>query len=224
MSQRNRQRLISGVALAVFYLFAYQMGAFGGTISGCNVCAVQAAPLVRAAAFTYQAPIVGGYYMPAEALQQRAAAQMQMEASAELAEFQAFQRFRQYESWRAQQPQSPPATEPPAEPPASVTEPPTAPGAGPLPPPTDPGEPGAWGGQYPTLMAKCSKCHSGADPDGGFILDGTEDLKSPHLDGKRNRIMAEIVNDRMPRKAGTTECVPLTPEEMGAVIAELWLE
>lgn len=203
-----RQRIVSGVALAAFYLFAWQIGAFGSPISYSQG--------VRAAAFTYQSPaIVGGYYMPAEALQQRAAAQLAMEASPDLEAFQQFQRFRAYEAWQAQQQ--------PAE--AKPVEQPTAPATatGPLPPPA-PNEPGAWGAKYPTLMAKCSKCHSGADPDGGFILDGTADLQSPHLGDKRDAIMREITNDRMPRKAGTDECVPLTPDEMGAVIAELWLE
>lgn len=223
-----RQRIFSGVALAAFYLFAWQIGAFGGQITGCNSC-------IRAAAFTYQQPlpIVGGYYMPAEALQQRAAAQLQMESSPDLAAFRDFQRFRQYEQWQAgqQQEQQPegwelPAqvAEPPAQPPTELpAQPPLPPGAGPLPPPA-PGEPSAWAARMPTLMAKCSKCHSGAEPDGGFILDGTGDIQSPHLAAKRDAIMAAIVNNRMPRKPGTEECAPLSDEEMGAVIAELWLE
>lgn len=222
-----RQRIISGVALAAFYLFAWQIGAFGGQIHGCNSC-------VRAAAFTYQAPlqIVGGYYMPAEALQQRAAAQLQMESSPDLAAFRDFQRFRQYEAWQAGKAGA--ETEPPTAqlensgqqsyPPAEATPPPAAPpGAGPLPPPA-PADPGAWGDRYPTLMAKCSKCHSGAEPDGNFILDGTADIQGQHLAEKRDKIMREIVNSRMPRKAGSDECVPLSDQEMGAVVAELWLE
>lgn len=219
MSNANRQRAISAVALGGFFFFAWSMGAFGGQI----VCQQ---PL-RAAAFTYQQPIVGGYYMPAEALQQRAAAQLQMESSPDLAAFRDFQRFRAYEAWAAQQQgQDANDSATPTEPPAAVTDapPPTAPeGGGPLPPPA-PAEPGAWGAQYPMLMAKCSKCHSGADPDGGFVLDGTADLKSELLAPKRDAIMREIVNRRMPRKAGTEECIPLSPEEMGAVIAELWRE
>lgn len=216
-----RQRIISAVSLAVFYFYAWGIGAFGGPI----VCQQ---PL-RAAAFTYQQPIVGGYYMPAEALQQRAAAQLQMESSPDLAAFRDFQRFRAYEAWQAEQSGELPAQELPAQPaqgvPAPVTDTqPTAPeGGGPLPPPA-PAEPGAWGAQYPMLMAKCSKCHSGAEPDGGFILDGTADLKSEHSVNTRDRIMREVLNRRMPRKPGTDECVPLTPEEMGAVVAELWIE
>lgn len=233
MSRANRQRVVSAVALVGFYLFAYQIGAFGGQIHGCNSC-------IRAAAFTYQPPalqIIGGMYQPAAALQQQAAAQLQMEASPDLAAFRDFQRFRQYEAWTAQQvtgnvdaastPTEPPAqvAQPPAQAPAELpAQPPAAPpGAGPLPPPVPEG-PGAWGARYPTLMAKCSKCHSGAEPDGGFILDGTGDIQGPHLAAKRDAIMREIVNNRMPRKAGTDECAPLSDEEMGAVIAELWLE
>lgn len=226
MSNANRQRAISAVALGGFFFFAWSMGAFGGPI----VCQQ---PL-QAAAFTYQQPIVGGFYMPAEALQQRAAAQLQMESSPDLAAFRDFQRFRAYEAWQAAQAgelpaQELPAQELPAQPaqgvPAPATDtPPTAPeGGGPNPPPA-PAEPGAWGAQYPVLMAKCSKCHSGADPDGQFILDGTADVKSEYFAPKRDAIMREIINRRMPRKPGTDECVPLTPEEMGAVVAELWRE
>lgn len=220
MSNANRQRAISAVALGGFFFFAWSMGAFGGQI----VCQQ---PL-QAAAFTYQQQIAGGFYMPAEALQQRAAAQLQMESSPDLAAFRDFQRFRAYEAWAAQSESnsvSDSVTPPETEPMAPVTDtPPTAPeGGGPLPPPA-PAEPGAWGAQYPVLMAKCSKCHSGADPDGQFILDGTADVKSEYFAPKRDAIMREIINRRMPRKAGTDECVPLTPEEMGAVVAELWRE
>lgn len=231
MSQDNRQRGFSAIALAGFFFFAWSIGAFGSPI----VCTQP----IRAAAFTYQQPIIGGYYMPAEALQQRAAAQLQMEASPDLAAFQQFQRFRQYENWAAQReskdvngaltspPTEVPRTGVPVDPAtwAQMRQPPPAApsGAGPLPPPA-PTEPSPWGAKYPTLMAKCSKCHSGADPDGGFILDGTGDLQSPHLAGKRDAIMREITNERMPRKPGTDQCEPLSPEEIGAVIAELWLE
>lgn len=204
-----RQRAISGLALAGFYLFAWQIGAFGAPIFFSQP--------MRASAFTYQQPIAGGFYMPAAALQERAAAQMAMEASPDLEAFRQFQRFRAYEAWQAQQPE-------PAEQPQQLAQPPAPAGsAGPLPPP-GPAGPSAWGDRYPTLMAKCSKCHGGADPDGGFVLDGTGDLQSPHLAGKRDAIMDAIVNNRMPRKAGTDECEPLTPDELGAVVGELWLK
>lgn len=224
MSRSNWQRLRIAGYLAAFHLFAFSIGAYGGQIYSARQ--VVCAPLVKAAAFTYQQPIVGGYYMPAEALQQRAAQQFAMEASPDLADFQAYQQFRQFEAWKAgQQPAAQPEnssmsyshTEPATEPPAAPSA------AGELPPPA-PSNQYPFAAKFPLIVAKCATCHGGINPDAGLFLDGQIDLQSPHLDGRRNEIMDAIVNNRMPRKAGTDECVPLSGSEIGEIVAELWLK
>lgn len=218
MSRNSWERVRIAGYLAAFYAYAYGVGAFGGQI--CVPCARQVvvAPVVKTAAFVHQQQIVGGYYMPAEALQQRAAQQFAMEASPDLADFQAYQQFRAFEAWKAGQQQ---AAQPES---SSMSYSHTAPATkGPLPPPP-PAKDYPFAAKFPLIVAKCATCHGGSDPDAGLFLDGQIDLQSPHLDGRRNEIMDAIVNNRMPRKAGTDECVPLSGSEIGEIVAELWLK
>lgn len=62
------------------------------------------------------------------------------------------------------------------------------------PPPATPFE-----ARYPTLAAKCSKCHSGDTPKGDVFIDGSVTLEGPDAASKRDAIAAAIVNQRMPK-------------------------
>ncbi|MBA3481484.1 MAG: hypothetical protein H0T51_06690 [Pirellulales bacterium] len=71
----------------------------------------------------------------------------------------------------------------------------------------------------PAIVAKCARCHTGDEPGGGIWLDGSVDLRSPEAAEKRDAIMAALVNGRMPKKSPA-----LSPEEFGAIVAELWTD
>lgn len=74
----------------------------------------------------------------------------------------------------------------------------------PAPPSDQPSEtqappPGGFAARYPTLASTCSKCHSGDNPKGDFLLDETTRLDGPDADWKRDAIAAAVINDRMPK-------------------------
>lgn len=101
--------------------------------------------------------------------------------------------------------------------------------SGPPQPASHPGHPAAteegqttpatpFAARYPTLAAKCQKCHSGDTPKGDVFLDGTVPLDGPDAASKRDAIARAIVNLRMP------EGKPLEDQEQYNALVELFTE
>lgn len=70
--------------------------------------------------------------------------------------------------------------------------------------------------RYPTLAARCAKCHMGDDPKGGIWLDGTVPIDGPDAADKRDAIATAIVNGDMPKNK------PLSDAELGSALMELF--
>lgn len=72
--------------------------------------------------------------------------------------------------------------------------------------------------RYPTLAAKCSRCHQGDEPKGGVWIDGSVPLDGPDSADKRDAIAAAIVNLRMPKGK------PLEDQEQFNALIELFTD
>lgn len=86
------------------------------------------------------------------------------------------------------------------------------------PPVTEEGQTTPFATRYPTLAAKCSKCHSGDSPKGDVFIDGSVPLEGPDAAGKRDAIARSIVNERMP------DGKPLDDQEQFNALVELFTE
>jgi mono/diheme cytochrome c family protein len=68
--------------------------------------------------------------------------------------------------------------------------------------------------RYPTLAAKCSKCHTGDEPKGGVWIDGTDPFDAED----QAAIATQIINERMPKGK------PLEAQDQFNALVELFLE
>lgn len=173
----------------------------------CNNC--RPLTVAKISSFAYQPQIL---YQVAPALQQAAEQRHAMETSPDWDEFNAFRAFKAgYKAAEAD------AAKLAAEPAAQLQ-----PAADPRPVP-DAADPAQWAAEIPTIVAKCAKCHSGDDPAGKLWLDGTVNLRDGEHGAQQVAIMKAIVNYRMPlAKKGGHELTPLSADEYGAIVAELF--
>lgn len=72
--------------------------------------------------------------------------------------------------------------------------------------------------RYPTLAAKCARCHDKDEPDGEFFISPTVPLEGPDAATKRDAIARAIVNLRMPQGK------PLEDQEQFNALVELFTE
>lgn len=72
--------------------------------------------------------------------------------------------------------------------------------------------------RYPTLAAKCARCHDKDEPDGDFFISPTVPLEGEDAAAKRDAIARAIVNLRMPQGK------PLGPQEQYNALVELFAE
>ena len=145
-------------------------------------------------------------------------------------DYPAFQRFLafnegvKYAQQQAQQAAQQPHQQPPADPgpPEPVTGEeqqggPPEPPAAPLPP--QDGE-APFAHLTPTIVANCAKCHSGDTPKADLWLDGSSDLRALAAGDKRDAILREVINQRMPPPGKGT----LSAEDAGQIIGELYAD
>lgn len=171
--------IIAMLGLAIVSMLA-------GMASASGVCKQQ---LV---AQQYAAPVLAPvYYQVGQSLQQEAADTLQFRHSEEYIELQQLRGFKAgvdaVAAVSGDRPSSPPQ-------PASLPGHPAATEEGQTTPPATPFE-----ARYPTLAAKCSKCHGGDSPKGDVFIDGSVTLEGPDAASKRDAIAAAIVNGRMPK-------------------------
>ncbi len=232
------------VAVALFSLAVAPAYAARRQAVVCNACTAQA--VIAQPAYHQQQFLAATYNFVGAPVRLQAEQQYTMQNDPRYEQFQQYLAQQQaqamaqqlFEQWKAQalaqQPgelpaQAPGATpEPPAQPPeaqgapAAPTAPATAPG--PLPPPPDSpphvAQPGVtpFAAEIPTIVARCSSCHTGENAKGDIWLDGSADLRADANADDRDAIMRAIVNTRMPK--GST----LTPDEAGQIVAELYAE
>jgi hypothetical protein len=90
------------------------------------------------------------------------------------------------------------------------------------PPMVSPIEPGtaayAFAARYPTLAAKCQRCHDKDDPPEGVFISPTVPLEGPDAASKRDAIARAIVNLRMPKGK------PLDDQSQYNALVELFSE
>ena len=87
---------------------------------------------------------------------------------------------------------------------------------GPQPTPAD----ARFANKIPTLVARCSKCHTGNEPKGDLWIDGTVDLTTPDAAEKRDSIIRAVAHGHMPPSGQP----PLSDAEFTAVLYELYPE
>ena len=179
---------ITGAAMA--FLIACLVLMFLGLLSSvANAGGVCKQQLV---AQQYAAPVLAPvYYQVGQSLQREAADTLQFRHSEEYIELQQLRGFKAgvdaVAAVSGDRPSSPPQ-------PASLPGHPAATEEGQTTPTATPFE-----ARYPTLAAKCSKCHGGDSPKGDVFIDGSVTLEGPDAASKRDAIAAAIVNGRMPK-------------------------
>lgn len=198
----------SAISFAMMFLLAslviMLLGIMAGIANAGTVCRQQVV------AHQYAAPLVAPvYYQIGQSLQREAVDTQQFRHSEEYIELQQLRGFKAgVDAVTA----------------SAVTT------SGPPQPASHPGHPAAteegqtttpatpFAARYPTLAAKCQKCHSGDLPKGDVFLDGTVPLDGPDAASKRDAIARAIVNLRMP------EGKPLEDQEQFNALVELFTE
>jgi len=165
------------------------LGLLSSVANAGNVCRVRLLDGVQTA---YAQPqIAPVYYQVGQSLQREAADTLQFRHSEEYIELQQLRGFKAgvdaVAAVSGDRPSSPPQ-------PASLPGHPAATEEGQTTPTATPFE-----ARYPTLAAKCSKCHGGDSPKGDVFIDGSVTLEGPDAASKRDAIAAAIVNGRMPK-------------------------
>jgi hypothetical protein len=170
------------------------------------VCHVQKVVAPNYVATLAVAPV---YYQVGQSLQREAADTLQFRHSEEYIELQQLRGFKagvDAVTASGDRPSSPVglATKG-SDNPAGAEQPPA--------PPAD-----TFAGRYPTLAAKCSKCHGGDTPKGDVFIDGSVPLDGPDAAGKRDAIARAIINEHMPPSG------PLEAQEQFNALTELFTE
>lgn len=194
------------IALAVIVMVVVGLcyGALASIAGAGTVCRQQV---------SYAAPLVAPvYYQIGQSLQREAVDTQQFRHSEEYIELQQLRGFKagvDAVTASGDRPSSPP--QPASHPghPAATEEGQTIPPAAPV---------SDFAARYPTLAAKCQKCHSGDTPKGDVFLDGTVPLDGPDASAKRDAIARAIVNERMP------DGKPLEDQEQFNALVELFTE
>lgn len=184
-----------------------------GFFYGCLASIADAGTVCRqqVVAHSYAAPLAVApvYYQVGQSLQREAADTLQFRHSEEYIELQQLRGFKAGVDavsgtlLAGSRTPSQPALLPAAT--GEGTEPPAA--------PVD-----TFAARYPTLAAKCQRCHSGDTPKGDVFIDGSVPLDGPDAAAKRDAIAAAIVNGRMP-KGGA-----LDDQEQFNALVELFTE
>jgi hypothetical protein len=198
----------SAIGFAMMFLLAslviMLLGIMAGIANAGTVCRQQIV------AHQYAAPLVAPvYYQIGQSLQREAIATQQLRQSDEYLELLELRGFKAgVDAVTA----------------SAVTT------SGPPQPASHPGHPAAteegqtaepangFAARYPTLAAKCQKCHSGDTPKGDVFLDGTVPLDGPDAATKRDAIARAIINERMP------DGKPLEDQEQYNALVELFTE
>lgn len=147
------------------------------------------------------------YYQVGQQLQQEATATYQFRQSDEYIELQ------QLRGYKAGVEAVTASGDRPSSPPQPVSGHPAATEEGQTTPPAS-----DFAARYPTLAAKCQKCHSGDTPKGDVFIDGSVPLDGPDAASKRDAIARAIVNERMP------DGKPLEDQEQFNALVELFTE
>ena len=192
------------LAAIVFAVVGLCYGCLASFANAGGVCQQQVV------AHQHATPLVAPvYYQVGQSLQREAADTLQFRHSEEYIELQQLRGFKagvDAVTASGDRPSSPAglATKG-SDNPAGAEQPPA-------PPATD------FASRYPTLAAKCQKCHSGDTPKGDVFLDGTVPLDGPDAAAKRDAIARAIVNERMP------DGKPLGDQEQFNALVELFTE
>lgn len=193
------------LAAIVFVVVGMCYGCLTSIADAGTVCRVQ-----KVVAHSYAAPLVAPvYYQVGQSLQREAADTLQFRHSEEYIELQQLRGFKAGVDavsgtlLAGSRTPSQPALLPAAT--GEGTEPPAAPAD-------------TFAARYPTLAAKCQRCHSGDTPKGDVFIDGSVPLDGPDAASKRDAIAAAIVNGRMP-KGGA-----LDDQEQFNALVELFTE
>ena len=198
----------------------------------CAKCLAVVQPVVAAPAYNAIPYAAATYNFVGAPVRLQAEQAYTMQSDPQWQQYQQFRSMMAAQQMMAQQQWTQPpaqAWQPPAQQQAPAVPPAVAPEVQPQPPGPLPPPPGevphvAQPNQYPfsaripTIIALCSKCHSGDNAKGEIWLDGQADLRAPQAVEARDRIMREIINLRMPKGH------QLTGDEGGAIIGELYSE
>lgn len=195
------------VALAVIVMavVCFLYGALASIAGAAPVCRVQ-----KVVAHSYIAPLAVApnvYYQVGQSLQREAVDTQQFRHSEEYIELQQLRGFKAgVDAVTASAVTTSGPPQPATGHPATTEEGQT----------TMPATP--FEARYPTLAAKCSKCHGGDSPKGDVFIDGSVTLEGPDAAGKRDAIARAIVNERMP------DGKPLDDQEQFNALVELFTE
>jgi hypothetical protein len=194
------------MAFLIAFLVLMFLGIMSSVANAGTVCRQQVV-----AHHQYVAPIVAPvYYKIGAGLQQEAVATQQFRHSNEYIELQQLRGFKAgVDAVTASGLRTPGPPQPATGHPAATEEGQTIP---PAPPVSD------FAAHYPTLAAKCQKCHTGDTPKGDVFLDGSVPLDGPDAASKRDAIARAIVNERMP------DGKPLGDQEQFNALVELFTE
>lgn len=189
--------------LAALLVVAWMAGCcLTASASDCVVCRRQV--VVQHALPIVQTP---AYYQVGAQIQQESVDTAAFRHSPEYADYLRLQGYVQrVQEERGELP--PPAEEADATPPAPLPEP-----AADEPTPATTAD---FVKRYPTIAAKCARCHSGDEPKGGLWLDGSVPLDGPEAAVKRDAIVRETFLGTMPKNG------PLEDAEFGRLLAELY--
>lgn len=192
-------------ALILMFLGLLSSVADAAPVCSSRACVKQAAVIQQAVAYP---PV---YYQVGQSAQREAIATAEFRHSEEYIELQQLRGFKAgvdaVAAVSGDRPSSPAglANKKGGDNPAGAEQPPAEPANG-------------FAARYPTLAAKCSKCHSGDTPKGDVFIDGSVPLDGPDAAPKRDAIAAAIVNLRMPQGQ------PLGPQEQYNALVELFAE
>ncbi len=179
------------LAVIVFAVVGLCYGCLASYAQAGTVCRVQKVVAHQQYAAPLLAPV---YYQIGQSVQREAADTLQFRHSEEYIELQQLRGFKAgvdavtasaVTTSGPPQPASQPLGHPAATEEGQTTPPP--------PPVSD------FAARYPTLAAKCQRCHTGDTPKGDVFLDGTVSLEGPDAASKRDAIAAAIVNQKMPK-------------------------
>lgn len=145
-------------------------------------------------------PIQNVFYFVGAPLRAAAIVEHEKQSDPEWVEFQEFKRWRKWMAEKGDKPEqgdSQPPAEPQADYPAEEL------------PPTEPAE--------SFILQSCARCHTGANPKGGLLLDSQEALDSLSAESKL-LAMQRVMAGSMPPKSN------LSPEVKGDIIQEFLQE